>query len=117
MKNYRHYGDEAEILGQRLDAARMSLSQSTRLWARNYWQQVINSLLFQWRQLPVLHDGDAQTEIIPRWTVDYDFFEHGQLNEGDGVADRVYHKFFRESVDIEASWHTHRESRLARAQY
>ena len=117
MKNYRYYGDEAEILGLRMDAARASLNQSTRPWAQNYWRQIINNLLFQWRQLPVLHDGDAQVEIVPRWTVDYDFFEIGQLNEGDGVTDRVYHKFFRESVDIEASWHYHRESRLARAQY
>jgi hypothetical protein len=116
MKNYRYYGDEAEILGLRIDAARASLTQSARPWAKNYWRQVIDSLLFQWRQLPILHDGDAQVEIIPRWTVDYDFFERGQLNEGDGVSDRVYHKFFRESVDIEASWHYHRESRLARAQ-
>jgi hypothetical protein len=116
MKNYRYYGDEAEVLGLRMDAARASLGQSTRPWAQKYWRQVIDRLLFQWRQLPVLHDADAQMEIIPRWTVDYDFFEHGQLNEGDGVTDRAYHKFFRESVDIEASWHYHRESRLARAQ-
>ena len=116
MKNYRYYGDEAEILGQRLDAARASLGQSVRPWARNYWNQVIDSLLFQWRQLPVLHDSDAQMELIPRWTVDYDFYERGTPNEGDGVTDRFYHKFFRESVNIEASWHNHREARLARAQ-
>ena len=117
MKNYRYFGDEAEILGSRLDAARASLSQSTRPWAQNYWQQVIDSLLFQWRQLPILHDADAQIAIIPRWTVDYDFYERGVLNEGDGFTDRAYHKFFRQSVDIEASWHYHREARLARAQY
>lgn len=117
MKNYRFLGDEAEILGSRLDAARLSLSCSTRPWARNYWQQVIDALLFQWRQLPALHDADAQVTIIPRWTVGYDFFEHGHPSEGDGFTDRVYHKFFRESVDIEASWHNHREARLARAQY
>jgi hypothetical protein len=116
MKNYRYYGDEAEILGLRIDAARASLGQSARPWAQNYWRQVIDSLLFQWRQLPVLHDGDAQVEIIPRWTVGYDFFELGVMHEGDGFTDRAYHKFFRESVDIEASWHNHRESRLARAQ-
>ena len=117
MKNYRYFGDEAEILGQRLDAARMSLSQSTRPWAKNYWQQVIDSLLFQWRQLPILHDSDAQVEIIPRWTVDYDFFELGVANEGYGVTDRAYQKLFRHDADLEASWHHHREARLARAQY
>jgi hypothetical protein len=117
MKNYRFFGDEADILGSRLDAARASLSQSTRPWAQNYWQQVIDSLLFQWKQLPVLHDAGAQISIIPRWTVEYDFYENSHLSEGDGFTDRVYHKFFRASVDIEASWHHHRESRLARAQY
>ena len=117
MKNYRFFGDEAEILGSRLDAARASLTQSTRPWAQNYWQQVIDSLLFQWRQLPVLHDADAQITIIPRWTVDYEFYELGAPNEGSGVTDRAYHKLFREGVDIEASWHNHRETRLAKAQY
>ena len=117
MKNYRFFGDEAEILGSRLDAARASQSQSTRPWAQNYWQQVLDSLLFQWRQLPVLHDADAQISIIPRWTVDYEFYESGVMHEGDGFTDRAYHKLFRESVDIEASWHNHREARLARAQF
>jgi hypothetical protein len=117
MKNYRFFGDEAEILGSRLDAARASLSQSTRHWAQNYWQQVIDSLLFQWRQLPVLHDADAQMVIIPRWTVDYGFVENSHPSEGDGFTDRAYHKLFRESVDMDASWHAHREARLARAQY
>jgi len=117
MKNYRFFGDEAEILGSRLDAARASLSQSTRPWAQNYWQQVIDSLLFRWRQLPILHDADAQIAIIPRWIVDYNFYELGVPNEGDGVTDRAYHKLFKESVNIEASWHNHREARLAKAQY
>jgi len=117
MKNYRFFGDEAEILGSRLDAARASLSQSSRPWAQNYWQQVIDSLLFQWRQLPVLHDADAQVEIIPRWTVNYDFFELGVMFEGHGFTDRAYQKLFKHDADLETSWHAHRESRLARAQY
>jgi hypothetical protein len=117
MKNYRYYGDEAEILGLRMDAARASLEQSARPWAQNYWRQIINSLLFQWRQLPVLHDGDAQVEIIPRWTVDYDFFELGVMHEGYGVSDRAYQQLFKHDADLEASWHAHRAQRLARAQY
>ena len=116
MKNYRYYGDEAEILGLRIDAARASLGQITRPWARNYWQQVIDSLLFQWRQLPILHDGDAQGDIIPRWTVNYDFFEIGHMNEGYGVTDRAYQKVFKHDADLEASWHNHRAQRLSRAQ-
>ena len=116
MKNYRFLGDEAEILGLRLDAARASLSQSTRPWAQNYWQQVIDSLLFQWRQLPVLHDADAQMTLMPRWTVDYEFYERGVMHEGHGFTDRAYQKFFKHDADLEASWHAHREQRLARAQ-
>jgi hypothetical protein len=117
MKNYRYYGDEAEILGQRLDAARSSLTQSTRPWAKNYWHQVVDRLLFQWRQLPVLHDGDAQVEIVPRWTVDYDFYELGHMNEGHGFTDRAYQKVFKRDAELDSSWHHHREARLAKAQY
>jgi hypothetical protein len=117
MKNYRYYGDEAEILGLRIDAARASLGQSARPWAQNYWQQVIDSLLFQWRQLPVLHDGDAQVEIIPRWNVNYEFYELGHMNEGHGFTDRAYQKVFKHDAELDSSWHHHREARLARAQY
>lgn len=117
MKNYRFLGDEAEVLGNRLDHARKSVAGAKTAWAKNYWTQVVERLLFQWRQLPVLHDADAQVTIIPRWTVDYDFYEAGFTGEGNGVADRAYHKLFRESVSLDASWHNHREARLARAQY
>jgi hypothetical protein len=116
MKNYRFFGDEAEILGSRLDAARASLSQSTRPWALNYWQQVVDSLLFQWRQLPVLHDADAQISIIPRWTVDYGFYESTHKSEGYGFTDRTYDKLFKHNAELDSSWHAHREQRLARAQ-
>jgi hypothetical protein len=117
MKSYRFLGEEAEALGKRLDSARNSLTGAKSAWAINYWTQTVERLLFQWRQLPVLHDAEAQVTIIPKWTVSYDFYESNNLTEGNGVTDRVYHKFFRESIDIEASWHSHRESRLARAQY
>lgn len=107
-----------EILGNRLDHARACYKRAkSETWAKSYWQQVIDSLLFQWRQLPILHDGDAQGDIIPRWTVDYDFFERGHLNEGYGVTDRAYHKVFKHDADLEASWHNHQAQRLARAQY
>jgi hypothetical protein len=117
MKSYRFYGDEMEVLGRRLDAARQARKNSTTLWSINYWNQVAERLLTQWRQLPILHDGDAKTTIIPRWTVDYEFYETSNPSEYVGVSDRVYHKFFRESVDLDASWHNHREARLAKAQY
>lgn len=116
MKNYRYYGDEAEILGQRLDAARASLAGSTSSWSKNFWSQTTERLLFQWRQLPILHDGDALSEIIPRWTIDYEFYEINGPIEYVGVTERAYNKIFRDSANLDESWHAHREQRLARAQ-
>ena len=118
MKNYRYFGDEMEVLGNRLDHARACYKQAKKKsWAENYWQQVVDSLVFQWRQIPILHDGDAHATLIPRWTVDYDFFELGNMNEGVGVTDRAYQRLFKHDADLEASWHAHREQRLAKAQY
>ena len=116
MKSYRFFGDEMEILGNRLDHARARAANSTSAWARNYWKQTVERLLFQWRQLPILHDGDAQTTIIPKWTIDYDFYERARPHEYTGITERAYDKLFREKANLDASWHAHRESRLAKAQ-
>ena len=75
MKNYRFYGEEMEVLGQRLDAARGALATAKSPWAKNYWQQAVNQLLLRWRALPILHDGDAQLTVVPRYTIDYNFSE------------------------------------------
>jgi hypothetical protein len=117
LKNYRFLGDEAEALGKRLDAARQSLTIATSHWGVCYWTQVIDQLLLQWRQLPILHDGDAQMSLIPRWTVDYEFVE-GQFEGGlyGGISDRLYENVFRKSANLDASWEAHRAQRLARAQ-
>jgi hypothetical protein len=116
MKSYRFYGDEMEILGNRLDHARERVVKSKSDWAKNHWSQTVERLLFQWQQLPILHDGDAKTTIIPRWTVDYEFYELSRPHEYIGVSDRFYQKIFKESIDLNASWHAHREQRLAKAQ-
>jgi hypothetical protein len=116
MKNYRFFGDEMEVLGNRLDHARECAINSTSSWAKNYWSQNVARLLFQWRQLPILHDSDAQTTIIPKWTVTYEFYERGEGNVYNGVTDRFYQKVFKDSIDLDASWHNHREARLAKAQ-
>lgn len=116
MKSYRYVGEEMEALGHRLDLARKSLAGAQSAWARNYWQQNVDRLLFQWRQLPVLHDADAQVTIIPRWTIAYDSFEAGHKNEGTGVTDRIYESIFGSSSDLTPSWERHRAGRLARAQ-
>jgi hypothetical protein len=117
MKSYRFLGEEAEVLGGRLDSARRSLAGAKSAWARNYWTQTVERLLFQWRQLPILHDGDAIVTIIPRWTITYDFFEQGERILYNGVTDRAYQKLFRDHVSLDASWENHRAARLARAQF
>ena len=94
MKSYRYLGEEMEVLGQRLDAARKSLAGAKSAWAKNYWQQTVERLLFQWKQLPILHDGGAQITIIPKWSINYDYYERGHRNEGHCATDRVYHKLF-----------------------
>jgi hypothetical protein len=116
LKNYRFLGDEAEVLGKRLDAARQSLKNSTLSWSIGYWTQVVDQLLFQWRQLPILHDSDAQTTIIPRWTVEYNFYENTHKSEGYGFTDRAYDKLFKHNAELDSSWEAHRAQRLARAQ-
>jgi hypothetical protein len=118
MKNYRFFGDEMEVLGNRLDHARARYNQATQnSWAKNYWRQVVDSLLLQWRQLPILHDSDAQVTIIPRWTVEYDFYESTHMSQGYGFTDRTYDKLFKHNAELDSSWHAHREARLAKAQY
>ena len=117
MKSYRFFGEEAEVLGRRLDSARASLTAAKSAWSKVYWASVVERLLLQWRQLPILHDADAQTTIIPRWTINYDYYERGHLNEGNGITDRAYYKLFKHDNDLTASWEAHRESRLARAQF
>ena len=73
-------------------------------------------MLFQWRQLPILHDGDAKVTIIPRWNVEYNFFEQPEEMGKYGIIDRVYDSMFTSTPDLSASWEAHRAQRLARAQ-
>lgn len=115
LRSYRFIGEEAESLGRRLDSARTSLEYSTSQWAKKYWQQVIDRLLFQWRSLPALHDGEAAMSMVPRWTVTYDFYEIDHSPTGYGITDKIFDEIFRTSLD--ESWNRAREARLARAQY
>jgi hypothetical protein len=115
MKNYRYLGEDAEILGNRLDAARAARDNSKSGWARNYWNSAVERLLFQWHQLPILHDADAQMTLIPRWTVSHDWFDVDYA-PGYGITERAYDKLFRENANLDTSWHAHREQRLAKAQ-
>ena len=115
LRSYRFIGEEAESLGGRLDSARLALESAKSAWSKNYWALVINQLLFQWRSLPALHDGAASMSIIPRWSVDYEFFEIDYSPSAYNITDKIFDEIFRTSLD--ESWDRAREARLARAQY
>jgi hypothetical protein len=113
LKNYRFFGDEMEVLGSRLDAARKSLANSKTNWAQWYWSETINRLLLQWRSLPVLHDAAAQLTQLPRWHIDYEYWERG--HENYGIDDRLFDLLFREP-SLDASWNRIRDQRLQKCQ-
>jgi hypothetical protein len=115
LRSYRFIGEEAEALGHRLDFARLALESAVSPWSKRYWQQVIDRLLFQWRSLPALHDGDAAMSIVPRWTVSYDFYEVDNNPGRYNITDKIFDEIFRTSLD--ESWDRAREARLAKAQY
>lgn len=115
LRNFRFLGEEAEALGLRLDAARKSLAESTTPWAVNHWTKVVEQLVAQWRRLPVLHDGEAKMSIIPRWTVDYNFYELAEEMPGS-IGGRLYHQYVAKDPDLTWSWEHNREQRLAKAQ-
>ena len=115
MRYFRYLGEESERLGARMDAARASLKGTKSKWAKKYWKQVLARLKLEWRRLPILHDADAKMTIIPKWTVDYEFYEIGHKNEGSGVFDRLYDSF-NVAANLDAAWNANRERRLAKAQ-
>lgn len=109
LKNWRFFGDEMEVLGSRLDAARDSLARAKTDWARWYWTEAVDRLMLQWKSLPILHDAEAQMTIIPRWTIDYEYYERGhELNYG--IEDKLFDKIFRVSLD--ESWNRIRDERI-----
>ena len=115
LRNFRFLGEEAEALGNRLDHARKSLAESHTPWAVNHWTKVVEQLVAQWRRLPVLHDGEAKMSIIPRWTVDYNFYELAEEMPGS-IGGRLYHQYVAKDPDLTWSWEHNREQRLAKAQ-
>ena len=115
LRNFRFLGEEAESLGLRLDAARKSLAESTTPWAINHWTKVVDQLVGQWRRLPILHDGDAKMSVMPRWTVDYNFYELAEEIRM-GLSSRLYHDYVAKDPDLTWSWENNRSQRLAKAQ-
>ena len=114
MKSYRYLDNNIGLLGKRLDAAHAALARSKTKWAKNQWQLTINRLTFQWRNLPILHDGDAVGTDIPRWSIDYNWYEKSEEIGGLDLFDKLFHSYKR--PDLHWSWENHREQRLAKAQ-
>jgi hypothetical protein len=113
LKNYRFFGDEMEVLGARLDAARNSLANCKTEWGRWYWQEAIDRLMLQWRNLPVLHDAEARMTQLPRWSISYEYWERG--HENYGIDDRLFDLLFREP-SLDAAWNRIRDARLQQCQ-
>ena len=114
FKRFRFVGEQAEALGKRLDAARRSLKKSKKgTWAHKHWQEVVNQLVLQWRSLPVLHDSDASMLDVPKWTIDYTFYEQDD-GIGHGFSDKIYEKLFH-APNLDASWERARQIRYEKA--
>lgn len=114
LRNWRFLGMEMEGLGNRLDAARAALAKAKTDWARWYWQETVDRLMLQWRHLVPLHDGDAKMTVLPRWTLDYEWWENStelKYNSIDGLTDQLFDKIFRSS-DLDEAWNRRRNERI-----
>lgn len=112
LHSYRFIGEEMEALGKRLDAARNSLNSAQSPWARWFWKETLDLLLRQWRALPILHDGEAQTTLIPKWTVDYNYWERAEEIAAWDISDKIFHKIYQPNLD--ESWERIRTERIMR---
>ena len=116
MRTCHDLGNEAEILGRRLDAARSALARSKTDWSRNHWRQVIDTLTVQWNRLPAQFGGEAVCNTEPRWKIDYGFWEGEQEgNLYNSGVDRLLYRLIRGDRDLAASWDRHIQERLAKA--
>ena len=114
FKRFRFVGEQAEALGLRLDAARQSLKRTKKgTWARTHWQGVVDQLVLQWRNLPVLHDSDASMLDVPKWTIDYHFYERDD-GIGHGFSEKLMDRF-HEQANLDASWERARQLRYEKA--
>ena len=107
---HRFLGDEAEILGHRLDLARDRLKNSRSEWSQNYWSQVVESLVVQWRSSPAVNQGQNLNPGTARWTVKYDFYETYTGLGGLDFSDRIFDRIFR--TDLYDSWDRERNRQL-----
>ena len=110
LRNWRFLGMEMEALGTRLDAARKSLSGAKSDWARWYWTETVDRLMLQWHSMPILRDGDVTMTRMPRWTLDYEWWDDTKEIGGYDISDQLFDKLFR--VDLDEVWYRHRDARL-----
>jgi hypothetical protein len=52
--------------------------------------------------------------IIPRWTIDYKYFEQDDGVNKNDIGDRLFEKIFREP-NLDASWERERDRQIIRA--
>ena len=111
LRNWRFLGMEMEALGTRLDAAREALSRARSDWSRWYWTETLERLMLQWRSMPIMHDGDATMTLMPRWTVNYEWWDGTVEIGGWDISDQLFDKIFR-TDDLDSVWRRHRDARL-----
>jgi hypothetical protein len=104
---------EMEAIGTRLDAARESLSRAKNDWARWYWTETIERLMLQWHSMPILRDGDVTMTQMPRWTIDYEWWDGTKEIGGWDISDQLFEKIFR-GENLDESWNRIRNERLMR---
>lgn len=105
-----HSGDEAEILGHRLDLARDCLKKAQRPWAQNYWNQVVSALMVQWKNSPAVNHGQNLARPVPKWTVKFDFFETEDSIDRYDLARRIFDGMI--VPDLDACWERERMRKL-----
>ena len=113
LRNFRLIDNEIEMLGRKLDNARLALSRVSKknIWAQGYWQQVIDRLLTQWRRLPILHDADAHTTVTPPYAICYNWWEKSIEMTGPTPGERWMKQIFQNS-NLDESWNRELARRL-----
>ena len=110
LNPHRFFGDEAEILGHRLDLARTCLNKSKTEWSQNYWNNVIECLVTQWKSSPAVNHGQSLGPDQRRWTVSLDFYEPHCSRDQMDFSHRVFNRIFRTKLD--QSWERERNRKL-----
>jgi hypothetical protein len=112
LRNWRFLGMEMEALGARLYGAGGALTRAKNDWARWYWTETLGRLMLQWQAMPILHDGDTTMTQMPRWTLDYEWFDGTkEIGGGYDISDYLFDKLFR-GEDLDDTWNRIRDERL-----